>query len=99
MLTLKELQDYNVEMEREDTLYYIEFHSYKKGRSGLIETSGDYFLYGSNNLNDVKEFVKKNYNKMSSSRLVEMSIMQAVRIYNNDIEYEKIETFSTIENM
>lgn len=97
MLTLNELQIYNEEMNRDDTLYYVDFHSYKKERSGLIETSGDYFLYGSNDLNDVKEFVEKNYNKMSSGQLVEMSIMQAVRIYKNNIEYEEVETYTNIQ--
>ena len=50
--TINDLKKWNEEQDRDDTLYEVLCRTYRKGQSGYIENTRDYFFAGSNDYDE-----------------------------------------------
>lgn len=95
--SLEDLQAWNEEQEREDTLFIVEHHFYRKGINGdLIEKDGDTCFAQTNDFDEAME--KFNYCKQAyANELVEVKLMRASQVYAGDLDYEEIEAYSNLK--
>ena len=95
--SLEDLKAWNEKQEREDTLFTVEHHFFKKGTNGdLIEKDGDCCFAKTNSFDEAME--KFNECKQAyAHELVEVKLMRASQIYAGDLEYEEVESYSNIK--
>lgn len=95
--SIEDLQAWNEEQEREDTLFTVEHHFYRKGINGdLIEKDGDCCFAQTNDFDEAME--KFNECKQAyAHELVEVKLMRASQIYAGDLEYEEVESYSNLK--
>ena len=94
--TIDDLKAWNEEQDRDDTLYEVECRTYRKGQSGYIENTRDYFFAGSNDYDEAMEqyeYCKRMY--ANDNAIVKLT--RAVQVYAGVLEYEAIEKHSTFE--
>ena len=94
---LVDLEVWNEEQEREDALFIVEHHFYRKGINGdLIEKDGD-CVYDKDD--DYDEALLKFYEckQAYANELVEVKLMRASQIYAGVLEYEEIESYSNLK--
>ena len=93
---LDDLNSWNEEQERDDTLYEVLCRTYRKGQSGFIETTGDCFFAGSNDYNEAMKYYE--YCKwMYANDNAIVKLTRAVQVYAGVLEYETIEKHSTFD--
>ena len=95
--SLEDLQEWNEEQEREDTMYTVEHHFYRKDINGnLIEKDGDCCFAQTNDFDEAMEKFK--YCKQAyAHELVEVKLMRALQVYSGNLEYEEIESYSNLK--
>lgn len=95
--SIEDLQAWNEEQEREDTLFTVEHHFYSKGINGnLIERDNDCCFAQTNNFDEAME--RFNYCKRAyANKLVEVKLMRASQVYAGNLEYEEIESYSNLK--
>lgn len=95
--SLEDLQSWNDEQEREDTLYTVEHHFYTRGINGnLIEKDNDCCFAQTNDFDEAMEKFK--YCKQAyAHELVEVKLMRALQVYSGNLEYEEIESYSNLK--
>lgn len=94
--TMDDLNSWNEEQERDDTLYEVLCRTYRKSQAGYIETTGDCFFAGSNDYNEAMgqyEYCKR----MHANDNAIVKLTRAVQIYAGVLEYEPIEKHSTFD--
>ena len=95
--SIEDLQAWNEEQEREDTMYVVEHYFYEKGSNGnLIEKDNDCCFAQTNDFDEAMErfnYCKKAY----ANELVEVKLMRASQVYAGNLEYEEIESYSNIK--
>lgn len=95
--SIEDLQAWNEEQEREDTLFTVEHQFYRKGINGeLIEKDGDCCFAKTNDFDEAMD--KFNYCKQAyAHELVEVNLMRASQVYAGNLEYEEIESYSNLK--
>lgn len=95
--SMEDLQAWNDEQEREDTLYIVEHHFYRKGINGnLIEKENDCCFAQTNDYDEAME--RFNYCKQAyAHELVEVKLMRASQVYAGVLEHEEIESYSNLK--
>lgn len=97
MITLEELNKWNEDQEREDTLYYISLRKFSKSRYGYKETSGDDVMFMSNDLDEIKSMFDDYKYRLDLERIpYTLEIMQAFEVYNNNLDYSPIAEYSNM---
>ena len=94
--TMDDLNSWNEEQDRDDTMYQVECRTYRAGQSGFIEDTGDYFFAGSNDCDEAMgqyEYCKRMH--VNDNTIVKLT--RAVQIYAGVLEYEAIEKHSTFD--
>lgn len=94
--TIEDLREWNEEQDRDDTLYEVLCRTYRKGKSGFNENTGDCFFGGSNDYDEAMEqyeYCKKMY--ANDNAVVKLT--RAVQVYAGVLEYEDIEKHSTFD--
>ena len=94
--TIDDLREWNEEQDRDDTLYEVLCRTYRKGQSGYIETTRDYFFAGSNDYDEAMkhyEYCKR----MHANDNAIVKLTRAVQVYAGGLEYEDIEKHSTFD--
>lgn len=94
--TIDDLREWNEEQERKDTLYEVECHTYRKGQSGYIETTGDCFFGGSNDYDEAIEHYEY-CKRMHANDNAIVKLTRAAKVYAGVLEYETIEKHSTFD--
>lgn len=94
---LVDLQAWNEEQGREDSLFVVEHHFYRKGINGdMIEKDGDCCFAKTNSFDEAMD--KFNYCKQAyAHELVEVKLMRASQVYAGNLEYEEIELYSNLK--
>ena len=101
MLTINELKDFNVENDREDTVYLIEVHTFRRGYLGWIETTGDPVIFMSDSKEETCQRFVELYGTLSAvdsnktDRYSRIDIMKAFDIFNGMVEYMAIGSCNT----
>ena len=94
--TMDDLREWNEEQDRDDTLYQVECRTYRKGQSGYIENTRDYFFAGSNDYDEAME--QYSYCKrMHANDNAIVKLTRAAHVYAGVLEYEDIEKHSTFD--
>ena len=95
--SIEDLQEWNEEQEREDTLFTVEHHFYRKGINGdLIEKDNDCCFAQTNDFDEAME--KFNYCKRAyANELVVVKLMRASQVYAGNLEYKEIESNSNLK--
>lgn len=85
-ISIEDLQAWNEEQEREDALFAVEHHFYRKDSNGdLIEKDGDCCFAKTNDFDEA--MYKFNYCRQAyANELVEVKLMRASQIYAGDLE-------------
>ena len=94
--TINDLKKWNEEQDRDDTLYEVLCRTYRKGQSGYIENTRDYFFAGSNDYDEAMkhyEYCKRMY---ANDNAV-LKLTRAVQVYAGVLEYDTIEKYSTFD--
>lgn len=94
--TIGDLKAWNEEQDRDDTLYEVECRTYRKGKSGYIENTRDYFFAGSNDYDEAMEQYEY-CKKMHANDNAIVKLTRAVQVYAGVLEYEAIEKHSTFD--
>lgn len=94
--TMDDLNSWNEEQDRDDTLYQVECRTYRKGQSGYIENTRDYFFAGSNDYDEAMEQYEY-CKKMHANDNAIVKLTRAVQVYAGVLEYEAIEKHSTFD--
>lgn len=94
--TIDDLKAWNEEQDRDDTLYEVECRTYRKGKSGYIENTRDYFFAGSNDYDEAMEQYEY-CKKMHTNDNAIVKLTRAVQVYAGVLEYEAIEKHSTFD--
>lgn len=94
--TIDDLREWNEEQEREDTLYEVECRIYRKGQSGYIENTRDYFFAGSNDYDEAMEQYEY-CKRMHANDNAVVKLTRAAQVYAGVLEYETIEKHSTFD--
>ena len=94
--TIDDLKAWNEEQDRDDTLYEVECRTYRKGKSGYIENTRDYFFAGSNDYDEAMEQYEY-CKKMHANDNAIVKLTRAVQVYAGVLEYEAIEKHSTFD--
>ena len=101
---IEDLQAWNEEQEREDTLFTVEHHFYRKGINGdLIEKDGDCCFAQTNDFDEAMDkfnYCKKAYGCTLGEDLdeiVEIKLMRASQVYAGNLEYKEIESYSNLK--
>lgn len=94
--TIDDLKAWNEEQDRDDTLYEVECRTYRKGQSGYIENTRDYFFAGSNDYDEAMEQYEY-CKKMHANDNAIVKLTRAVQVYAGVLEYEAIEKHSTFD--
>lgn len=95
MLTLEELNRYNEEEEREDTLYQVEVYRYRKGYSGYIDDTGDPVFSMTNDFEKALDEFHTAINYLNNNEYAVVQLKEAEQIYNRDVEYVTIKEFDS----
>ncbi len=93
---LDDLNSWNDEQDRDDTLYQVECRTYRAGQSGYIEDTGDYFFAGSNDYDEAMEHYEY-CKRMHANDNAIVKLTRAVQVYAGVLEYEDIEKHSTFD--
>lgn len=94
--SLEDLQEWNEEQERDDTLYEVLCRTYRKSQAGYIETTGDCFFAGSNDYNEAMKYYEYCKRMYANDNAV-VKLTRAVQVYAGVLEYEAIEKHSTFD--
>lgn len=94
--TMDDLRNWNEEQDRDDTLYQVECRTYRKGQSGYIENTRDYFFAGSNDYDEAMEQYEY-CKRMHTNDNAIVKLTRAVQIYAGVLEYDTIEKHSTFD--
>lgn len=94
--TIDDLKAWNEEQDRDDTLYEVECRTYRKGKSGYIENTRDYFFAGSNDYDEAMEQYEY-CKKMHANDNAIVTLTRAVQVYAGVLEYETLEKHSTFD--
>lgn len=98
MFGYKDLREWNEEMERQDTMYYIDVQFFEKSRytGDYKEKDGDTVHFQTDDLADAKkeyEYLKG----LHSGELVQIKLMKAFGVYKRNLEYEPMQEYSTLK--
>lgn len=94
---MEDLQAWNEEQEREDTMYVVEHYFYEKGSNGnLIEKDGDYYFKGSNDYEEARKMFDECIQYFSNQFVVIM-LTKASSVYAGNLEYDMIDSYSTLK--
>lgn len=98
MLSLDELNIWNEENERDDTLFYVELTIYQRGynKRQWLEKPLDKVVMQTNEIEAAIKYIEYLKNLCKNFRI---RLMCADSIYNGNIEYQSVKeyTFSDIE--
>lgn len=94
--TMDDLKEWNEEQDRDDTLYQVECRTYRKGQSGYIENTRDYFFAWSNDYDEAMEQYEY-CKRMRANDNAIVKLTRAVQVYAGVLEYEAIEKHSTFD--
>lgn len=94
--TMDDLNSWNEEQERDDTLYEVECRTYRAGQSGYIENTRDYFFAGSNDYDEAMEQYERCKQMYANDNAI-VKLTRAVQVYAGVLEYEDIEKHSTFD--
>lgn len=94
--TIDDLKKWNEEQDRDDTLYEVLCRTYRKGQSGYIENTRDYFFAGSNDYDEAIEHYEYCKRMYANDNAV-VKLTRAAQVYAGVLEYEAIEKHSTFD--
>lgn len=89
----KELEEWNEEQDREDTMYELEVHQYNQHGE---EIGGDPVYLMSDDLEEIEEAFNHEVYLKKNKKCVLIEIKRFMGVYDNNSEYETIKSFSTI---